>query len=78
MAALEEAIRANANLQAWPRPPSEATRERLYGWNRNPAQKDLRENLRKKLIASEEKRRPEGGGKKEGKKGGQGRGSGRR
>ena len=77
MEALEEAIRANACMTELPNPPSEATKHRLYGWDRNPQKKDLRESLRGKLSESADKRRP---AKKEEEKkgGGGGRGGGGR
>lgn len=77
MAAIEAAIAANARMTELANPPSEATKGRLYGWDRmNLAQrKELQAKLGSRLAESQDKRRAKGGKEDEKKGGG---GSGRR
>lgn len=75
MAAIEAAIAANARMTELPNPPSEATKARLYGWDRNLAQrKDLQARLGSRLAESAGKRQGKGKGGKGGeeRKGGSG------
>ena len=59
--------------QELPNQPSEATKKRLYGWDRNVNRKDLSHKLEARLAESQDKRRPDvkkdggaGGGAKRG------------
>ena len=74
MAAIEAAIAANARMTSLPNPPSEATKARLYGWDRNLAQrKGLQAKLGGRLAESAGKRKGgKGQGKEEEKKSGGG------